>query len=84
MINCALILHNMCVSDRVMEGDVYAMYVPTNTFESPEGRATAEEGNGAVVHTRRAYDCEEHTEDIPPTGIANVPPYVQDFMARQE
>ena len=46
--------------------------------------ATAEEGNGAVVHTRRAYACEERTEDKPPTGIANAPPYVQDFMARQE
>ena len=77
MINCVLILHNMCVSDRVIDGDVYAMYVPTNTFKSPEGCATEEEGNGAVVCTRRAYAREEHTKDIPPTGIANAPPYVQ-------
>ena len=48
-------------------------------FESPEGRAKEEEGNGAVVRTRRAYACEEHTEDIPPTGIANAPHYVQSF-----
>ena len=27
MINCVLILYNMCVSDRVMDGDVYARYV---------------------------------------------------------
>ena len=36
MITCCLILHNiMCVSDRVMNGDVNALYVPTNNFDSP-------------------------------------------------
>lgn len=35
MITCALILHNMCVSNRVTNGDVNACYFPTNTFISP-------------------------------------------------
>ena len=83
MINCVLILHNMCVSDRVMDGDVYATHVPTNTFKSPEGRATEEEDNGAV-RTRSTYAREEYNDNIPPTGIVNAPNYIQDFIARRE
>ena len=83
MINCVLILHNMCVSDRVMGGDVYATYNPTNTFESPEGRATEEDGNGAV-RTRRTYAREEHNDDIPPTGIANAPNHIKEMMAQHD
>lgn len=30
---CALILHNMCISDRVMDGDVRATHKPDNTVE---------------------------------------------------
>ena len=32
-INAILILHNMAVSDRVMEGDVYARYYPAHSLE---------------------------------------------------
>ena len=78
MINCVLILHNMCVSDRVMGGDVYATYDPTNTFESPEGRATA--GGNGTVRTRRNYAREEHEDDIPPTGIVNLPNHIQQII----
>ena len=81
MINCVLILHNMCVSDRVMDGDVYATYDPTNTFESPEGRAS--EGDGGAVRTKQNYAREEHNDDIPPTGIANAPNHIQRIMARR-
>ena len=35
MINCTLILHNMCVSDRVMNSDVHVPYNPTNSCDSP-------------------------------------------------
>ena len=76
MINYVLILHNMCVSDRVMDGDVYAMYHPTNTFESPEGRDSEEDGDGPV-RTKRNYALEKHNDDIPPTGIANTPDHIQ-------
>lgn len=36
MMSCCLVLHNMCVSDRVMEGDVRARYNPTNTYETDD------------------------------------------------
>ena len=80
MINCVLILHNMCVSDRVIDGDVYTRYIPTNTFKSPKGRDREGDGNSAVS-TRCTYAREEHNNDIPPTGIANAPNYIQQMMA---
>jgi hypothetical protein len=39
---CCLILHNMCVADRVMDGDVRARYKPDNTVvEDPTPLVTA-------------------------------------------
>ena len=40
---CVLIFHNMRVSEKVINGDVYTTYDPTNTFESPEGLVTVKE-----------------------------------------
>lgn len=39
MVCCCLILHNMCVSDRVMAGDVRAVYDPSNSLEPEEEEA---------------------------------------------
>jgi hypothetical protein len=33
LVNCCLCLHNMCVADRVMEGDVRAIYDPCHNME---------------------------------------------------
>ena len=66
MVTAALILHNMCVSDRVMDGDVHARYNPANSFESPSGPETIRhpgdgsrsDYNGAneeAVEVREAY-----------------------------
>jgi hypothetical protein len=35
-----MILHNMCVSDRIMEGDVWALYNPTNVVVEPNNKTT--------------------------------------------
>ena len=83
MINCVLILHNMCVSDRMMDGDMYAMYDPTNTFESPEGCDSEGDGNGDV-RTKHNYAHEEHNDNIPPTGIANATDHIQKLMTRRD
>ena len=83
MINCVLILHNMCVSDRVMDGDVYARYVPTNTFESPKGRDSEGDDNG-VVTTRQTYARDNHNNNILQTGITNAPNHIQQMMARRD
>ena len=37
MVSTCIILHNMCVSDRIMEGDVRAWYNPANSLEEDEG-----------------------------------------------
>ena len=49
MITCVLILHNICVTDRVMDGDVYARYVPTNTFDSPADTSNNRDNSGDIV-----------------------------------
>ena len=33
VVTCCLILHNMCVADRIMDGDVRAKYNPANSLE---------------------------------------------------
>ena len=75
MITCVLILHNMCVSDRVMDGNVYARYVPTNSFDSP---AAASSDIG-----RPGYD-EDDDDSFLPIGIANAPIDVQRLLSRSE
>ena len=75
MITCVLILHNMCVSDRVMDGNVYARYVPTNSFDSP---AAASSNIG-----RPGYD-EDDDDSFLPIGIANAPIDVQRLLSRSE
>ena len=32
--SCCLVLHNMCVSDRIMDGDVCAWYNPANSLDT--------------------------------------------------
>ena len=64
MISCVLILHNMCVSDRVMDGDAYATYHPTNIFKSQEDRVSEGDGD-SLVPTKRKYALQEHNDEIP-------------------
>ena len=58
MITCCLILHNMCVSDRVMNGDVNALYVPTNNFDFP---SETDVGVAADKCSRRSKTCSFNT-----------------------
>lgn len=48
-VKACLILHNMCVSDRVMDGDVRAVYKPTNVLvrRCPRAGADEEEDGGS-------------------------------------
>lgn len=51
MVKCCLCLHNMCVSDRVMNGDFAVRYKPTNVLAMPtEGpRVAAVAGPGTAI-----------------------------------
>ena len=81
MINCIPILHNVCVLDRMMDGDVYTTYHSTNTFKSLEYRDSEGDGDG-LVRTKRNYVREQHNNNSPPTGIANALDHIQEMMAR--
>ena len=74
MMSCSLIIHNMCVSDRVMEGDVRARYNPMNS----EPRRVPK-----VTHPS---DYRPLPADEEPTviGIAGALPSVQVYVTRQE
>ena len=83
MITCVLILHNMCVSDRVMDGNVYARYVPTNSFDSPAA-ASSNIGRPGHVAGRGATANGEDDDSFLPIGIANAPIDVQRLLSRSE
>jgi len=53
---CALILHNMCVSDRVMDGDPRATYKPDNTVDLDDSDITYPTDSGAVSGAVRDKD----------------------------
>ena len=47
VVSACLIMHNMCVSDRIMEGNVYARYNPANNVMEDEVDVGIENENGA-------------------------------------
>jgi hypothetical protein len=51
LVKCCLCLHNMCVSDRVMHGDVHAVYNPTNVVlvERDAGEGAVERRAGTAI-----------------------------------
>ena len=72
--SCCLIMHNMCVSDRVMDGDVRATYNPANDL-TPE---TEEEVEYSEEFRRKT------TRQQAPIGIANADPSVVKILQRKE
>ena len=71
MMSCSLIIHNWCVSDRVMEGDVMARYNPMNTLES---------GSTTVSHPAD-YTPADPKEGTSTVGIARALPSVRRYVA---
>ena len=64
----------MCVSDRVMEGDVNALYVPTNNFDSPPETNIDFSANIYV----------DNNDDPQRVGIANAPDAVRQVLSRHD
>ncbi len=53
VVTSCLIMHNMCVSDRVMDGDVHARYNPANKVtEEEDGDVVIEYKNGEETVVR--------------------------------
>ena len=83
-------MHNMCVSDRVMDGNVYAVYDPSNSVAEretleldmiPIGESNREYGNGENEHGNADFD-----EFTAPIGLGNGANefVVQHMLARQD
>ena len=72
--SCCIILHNMCVSDRIMEGDVRARYDPANKV-SPEQEEDTQHSEEFKSQKKRAKAV---------IGIRNADPCVQKLLRRKE
>ena len=85
-----LIMHNMCVSDRVMDGNVYAVYDPSYSVAE---RETLEldmipigESNREYGHGENEHDNADFEEFAAPIGLGNGANefVVQHMLARQD
>ena len=78
MTTCCLILHNMCVSDRVMDGDVHATYNPANHV--------TKEGDCVVEDPQELEDINRQrgTVEVPCIGIRNSDPSIVEMFTRKE
>jgi hypothetical protein len=76
IVSACLIMHNMCVSDRVMDGDVYAWYNPANSFAMDEEESIENENSEAGSMPARG----DRQIGLASVGDANV---VQNVLDRQ-
>ena len=72
-VSACLIMHNMCVSDRIMEGNVYARYNPANNVMEEEQDVVIEYENGAETAMRTRIGL----------GNADNPNVIDNILARQ-
>ena len=72
-----LILHNMCVSDRVMEGDVHARYDPSNSVTA---------GTSIIHYPRDLHSIQGRTDEIEraEVGIRNLGGSAKDLVTRKD
>jgi hypothetical protein len=80
-----LIMHNMCVSDQVMDGNVYAIYDPAHNVDE---QATLEFDMIAVAESNRNFAQGENIQEhaAPAIGLGNAGNefVVQHMLARQD
>jgi hypothetical protein len=77
VMNACLIMHNMCVSDRIMEGDLNARYNPARDVDVPE----LDEEETAYPNDFEAIGGAAAHVDI---GLANVDPVVRENILRRQ
>ena len=81
-----IILHNMCVADRVMGGDVYATYTPSATVEETSIEEAVEQPEDLLLVQQQQQQQQQHE---PPEddddggagiGVSNSPTAIQNFI----
>ena len=77
MVATCLILHNMCVSDRIMDGDVRAWYNPANSLEEDEGEEVVD------CDELKAMKAERKMERLARTLIENSDDCVKNLILRK-
>ena len=77
MVATCLILHNMCVSDRIMEGDVRARYNPANSLEEEEEEIINDSAELKALKAKRKEEKEAKTM------ICNADDCVQNLLIRK-
>ena len=77
MVSCCLILHNMCVSDRVMDGDVYARYNPAHDLSEDAGEEVEDPVELKELKLRQKI------EERARVAIRNADPSVQKLIIRK-
>ena len=77
MVAC-LILHNMCVSDRIMDGDVYARYNPAEDLSEDEGEVV--EDPPELIELKKTMKVQERAK----ISIRNADPSVQKILIRKK
>ncbi len=91
-VSACLIMHNMCVSDRVMDGNVYAIYDPSHNYCDDQLTIDIEmvaiANENSEYHRQQQQEAtERYYEEIqaPSIGLANAGNefIVQHMLARQ-
>ena len=82
MVTSALILHNMCVSDRIMEGDCRARYNPANSLLETEDGAINVEPPPDQLEVQSQYTKRTRTRSCN-VGVDNADEEVVEVVSRR-
>ena len=89
-VTCCLIMHNMCVSDRVMDGDVRAQYNPAHTVDLEEENEDMVSYSAELHHLReegrsnhKSTNKSVRAESVAVIGAANVDLPAQQLVTRK-
>ena len=77
-VQACMIMHNMCVSDRVMNGDVRAVYNPANNLALGQLLDVEQPEDLLQVQGRTA------AEERSTIGIDNIPEHARELFTRRE
>jgi hypothetical protein len=83
-VSTCMILHNMCVSDRVMDGDVRAVYDPSNNLEEQQRPEAIEVPPDRRDVQRRVDRGQQEDRDLARVGIRQADVDAQRLVLRRQ